>query len=124
VTPHDDEGFEGVEFHTPVGSFSAGRGHGGGPPDVDDDYRQARRRVHRRMGFYRHLTTYITVILLLLLIDVITGPEDFWVQWVAIIWGIILLIHFLNAFIFEHFVGREAERRMIENEVKRRRARR
>jgi hypothetical protein len=43
------------------------------------------------------------------------------VHWVAIIWGIILLIHFLNVFAFDHLLGREAEKRMIERELQRRR---
>jgi hypothetical protein len=123
MTIQDDEGFEGVEVNTPVGSFRAGRG-GRGKGDADDtgeDYRRARRRVRRLMAFYRHLTTYVSVILLLLLLDVVTGPEDFWVHWVAIIWGIILLIHFLNVFAFDHLLGREAEKRMIERELQRRR---
>ena len=125
MTIEDDEGFEGVEFNTPVGSFRAGRGGRGGwhdGPDVeDDDYRRARKRVRRIMAFYRHLTTYITVILLLLFLDIITGPKDFWTHWVAIIWGIFLLMHFLNVFAFEHLLGRDAERRMIERELERRR---
>src|SRR3972149_6885444 len=112
MTIEDDEGFEGVEFNTPVGSFRAGRGGRGGwhdGPDVeDDDYRRARKRVRRIMAFYRHLTTYITVILLLLFLDIITGPKDF-------------LMHFLNVFAFEHLLGRDAERRMIERELARRR---
>jgi hypothetical protein len=121
MTFQDDEGFEGVEFETPVGSFRAGRGARGNPGEGDEDYRRARKRVRRLMAFYRHLTTYITVILLLLILDVVTGPEDFWVHWVAIIWGAILLIHFLNVFAFDQLLGREAEKRMIERELQRRR---
>jgi hypothetical protein len=121
MTLQDDEGFEGVEFQTPVGSFRAGRGRGRDGEEPDEDYRRARRRVRRVMAFYRHLTTYVSVILLLLLIDVVTGPEEFWVQWVAIVWGVILLIHFLNVFAFDQLLGREAEKRMIERELQRRR---
>jgi hypothetical protein len=115
----DDEGFEGVEFHTPVGSFRAGRGRG--PVDeADEEYRSARRRVRRVMASYRHLTTFISVLLLLLLIDIVTDPDKFWVQWVALVWGIILLLHLLNVFVFDAILGREAERRMIERELRKR----
>ncbi len=120
MTLADDEEFEGVEFHTPVGSFRAGRGYGG-PEDEDEEYRRARRRVRRVMGFYRHLSTFVTVILVLLVINIITGPDDFWVQWVVLIWGIILAMHFLNVYVFDYVLGREAERRMIERELRRRR---
>ena len=115
----DDEGFEGVEFHTPVGSFRAGRGLGGPGDDADEEYRRARRRVRRVMGFYRHLTTFISIILVLLAIDILDGTDSFFVQWVALIWGIILTLHFLNVFVFDSIIGREAERRMIEREMRR-----
>jgi len=57
---------------------------------------------------------------MLLVIDIVTGPEDFWVQWVALVWGIILFLHFLNVFVFDAVIGREAERRMIERELRKR----
>jgi hypothetical protein len=119
TTIQDDEGFEGVEFDTPLGSFRAGRGT---PRWVEDeDYRQARKVVRRRMGFYRHLWTFASVLALLLVIDIVTGVEDFWVQWVALVWGIVLALHFLNVFVFDAVLGREAERRMVEEEVRKRR---
>ncbi len=114
MTIQDDEGFEGVEFETPVGSFRAGRSH------EDDEYRVARRAVRRRMGFFRHLSTYVTVIAGLLVIDIVTGPEEFWVQWVALVWGVILGVHLVNVFLFDSLLGREAERRMIERELRKR----
>ncbi|HEV8575131.1 MAG TPA: 2TM domain-containing protein [Dehalococcoidia bacterium] len=119
MTLADDEGFEGVEFHTPVASFRAGRG-GAWADDGDEDYRRARRRVRRLMGFYRHLSTFVTVILGLLVIDIVTGPEDFWVHWVALVWGIILAVHFLNVFIFDQLLGGDAEKRMIDRELQKR----
>jgi hypothetical protein len=116
-----DEGFEGVEFQTPVGSFRAGRDFGGPEDEADEEYRRARRRVRRVMGFYRHLSTFATVILVLLAIDILDGTDAFFVQWVALIWGCILTLHFLNVFAFDSILGREAERRMIERELQRRR---
>jgi len=121
MTLADDEGFEGVEFNTPVGSFRAGHGRGAWDDDGDESYKAARRRVRRKMAFYRHLSTFVTVILGLLVLDIVTGPEELWVQWVALIWGIVLAVHFLNVFMFDQLLGRDAERRMIEQELQRRR---
>jgi len=118
MTLQDDEGFDGVEFETPLGSFRAGRGRG----DEDDDYRAARRHVHRVMGFYRHVSIYVSVMALLLIIDIITGVDEFWVQWVALVWGIVLALHFLNVCVFDTVLGREAERRMVEREVRKRKS--
>ena len=117
MTVHDDEGFEGVEFDTPIGSFRAGRAV------REDDYKAARRHVRRRMGFFRHLSTFVTVMAGLLVIDIVTGPDKFWVQWVALVWGVILVVHFLNVFLFDALLGREAERRMIERELRKREGR-
>ncbi len=116
----NDDDFEGVQFNTPVGSFRAGKGRGwtpGGRDEEEEDYRRARRRVRRVMAFYRHLTTAVTTLILLLILDIITGVEGWWVQWVAVVWGLILLIHFLNVFVFDALLGRDAEKRMIEREL-------
>ena len=57
---------------------------------------------------------------MLLVIDIVTGPDEFWVQWVALVWGIILALHFLNVWVFDSVLGREAEKRMIEHELRKR----
>ncbi len=119
----NDEGFEGVEFQTPVGSFRAGRGRGDWSEagvEFNDDYRRARRRVRRVLGFWRHLATFVSIGLVLLAVDLIFDPDEFFVQWVALIWGIILALHFLNVFAFDAILGKEAEKRMIERELRRR----
>jgi len=116
VTAHGDEIFDGVEFETPIGSFRAGRGG----YDDDAEYRSAKRRVRRVFGFYKHVATYVTVLLLLLAVDLIIDGDDFFVQWVALVWGIILALHFLNVFVFDVFLSREAESRMIERELRKR----
>ncbi len=118
MTVQDDEGFEGVEFDTPIGSFRAGRGRDRW--EEDDDTRAARKIVRRRMGLYRHLSTYVSVLALLLVLDIVTGPDEFWVQWVALVWGIFLAVHFLQVYVFDTVLGRDAERRMIEQEVRKR----
>ena len=120
----DDEGFEGIEIDMPVGSIRMGKGRGGKRADAefDDDYWRVRRRVRRVMGFYRHLATAVSVLLVILAFDLIFDPDDFFVQWVALVWGIILALHFLNVFAFDAFLGREAERRMIERQLRKRRS--
>lgn len=118
----DDEGFEGVEFHTPAGSFRAGRGRTRGAAGEEDaDYWAARRRVRRVLGFYRHAGTFASVMLVLLAFDLLSNPGHFFVQWVALVWGVVLALHFLNVFVFDALLGREAEQRMIERELRRRR---
>jgi 2TM domain len=80
--------------------------------------REARHRAHRRMEFLQHLAVFVPVMVLLLAIDVLAGDE-WWVQWVAGIWGGILAIHFLFAFILDDFLGPGMERRLTDSQLRR-----
>ena len=122
MTIQDDEDFEGVEFDTPVGTFRAGRGGGYRFTDDSDDFRSIRRKVRRRMAFFRMLLTFAWVLALLALIDWVTG-DGWWVQWVALIGGVVVALRFLSIFVFDSLIGREAERRMIERELRKRESR-
>ncbi|MBI1885594.1 MAG: 2TM domain-containing protein [Chloroflexi bacterium] len=60
-------------------------------------------RAHRWFHFFQHLTTFVFVILVILVIDVLSGTDDFFVQWVAAIWGAVLGAHLLNTILSERF---------------------
>jgi hypothetical protein len=119
----NDEPFDGVDIDSPLGRIRLGRGRGGSVRfkvgNTDDAYRAARRRVRRRLRFYRHLATYVILNLIFLAFDGLTGG-GFWVQWVAGIWGVFLVYDFLSGLVFPNLWGSEAERRMIERELRRR----
>jgi hypothetical protein len=85
-----------------------------------DDYRAVRRTVRARLRFFRHAFTFVAVNLFFFLIDWSTGG-GFWVQWVALIWGAFLAWEFISQFIAPSLWGRDAEERMIERELRRRR---
>lgn len=114
--------FEGIDINGPWGGVRIGSGgyrdRGGG----DSDVRRIRRRVRQRLDFYRHLVTYLVVVGALAAIDGLTGG-DWWVQWLAGIWGAILLLQFVGAFVSPLLWGREVEERMVRREVERRRGR-
>jgi hypothetical protein len=90
--------------------------------EMDDggEYRSVRRQVRKRLRFFRHAFTYVALNGVLALIDWATGG-GFWVQWVALIWGIFLGWEFVSNFIGPYLWGREAEERMVERELRRRR---
>ena len=115
MTIQGSEGLEGIESDTLIESFRAGRGAGS-----DANYQGAKTRVRCIFGFYRHVSTYVTVILVLLAIDLLSNGGDFFVHWVALVWGTILTIHFLNVFVLDIFLSRDAERRMIDRELRKR----
>src|SRR6266542_2548953 len=80
--------------------------------------REARHRAHQRMEFFRHLSVFIPVMLLILAIDVLTG-DDWFIQCVAGIWGGILAIHFLFAFVLDDLLGPAMEQRLTESQLRR-----
>lgn len=121
TTVHGDEDFEGVEFDTPVGTFRAGRG-GYRWAEGGDEFRSIRRKVRKRMAFFRMLLTFAWVLAFLALVDWATGG-GWWVQWAALIGGVLVLLRFLSVFVFDSLIGREAEHRMIEREWRKRESR-
>jgi hypothetical protein len=88
-----------------------------------DEYWTVRRRVRRRLRFVRHLFTYLALNGVFVLLDWGTGSERTidWAQWVALVWGIFLGWEFISTFLAPQLWGREAEERMIEREMRRRR---
>jgi hypothetical protein len=75
-------------------------------------YENAKKRVEDLKGFYGHLISYITVIGGLAAIDALTGG-GWWFYWVAIPWGIGLVIHALMLFLVEGRLGRNWEERKV-----------
>jgi 2TM domain len=80
--------------------------------------REARHRADQRMGFLQHFAVFIPVMLLILAIDVLAGDEWF-IQWVAGIWGGILAIHFLFAYVLDDLLGPSMYQRLTENQLHR-----
>ena len=124
----DRDEFEGIDISGPWGGVRIGAGGGGrgwrGRRDWDEDaeIRSVRRRVRQRIDFYKHFAYYATVVGGLALLDGLTGG-DWWVQWVAGIWGAFVLLQFLTTFIGPSFWDRYAEERMVQQELDRRRRR-
>lgn len=80
-------------------------------------HREARHRADQRMGFLQHLAVFIPVMLLVLAIDILSG-DPWFIHWVAGIWGGILAIHFLFAYVLDDLLGPGMYRRMTENQLR------
>ena len=80
-----------------------------------EKYEEAKTRVRELKHFYRNLTTYVAVNILLIIINLLTYPERLWFYWVSIFWGFAVLLHALKVFVFKgKFLGREWEEKKIK----------
>jgi hypothetical protein len=122
----DDDEFEGIDINGPWGGVRIGSGGVRVGREVldneDPEVRAVRRRVRRKLDLYRHIATYVLVVGTLALLDWATGG-GWWVQWLAVIWGAFIVLQFAGTFVAPAFWGREAEERMVQQELDRRRGR-
>jgi len=84
----------------------------------EEIYREARKRVEAKKGFFIHLTVYIIVNIMLVLIWAFPGGGGFpWFVFPLGGWGIGILFHFLGTFVFSRQT--DWERKAIEKEAER-----
>ena len=88
-------------------------------------YEEAKKRVKAKRGFYRHLVIYLVVNIALIIIWAIAGGATIgsgdwtggkWFLWPLTIWGVFVVINFLEVFIFKASI--RGERTAIEEEIK------
>jgi hypothetical protein len=119
----DRDEFEGIDINVPWGGIRIGSGGFRGDEwDDDAELRQVRRRVRQRLDFLKNLAFFVLITGGLALLDWATGG-GWWVQWLAIIWGAFLVMQGLSLFVAPVVWGREAEERMVQREMERRRGR-
>ena len=82
-------------------------------------YREARKRVEEKKGFFIHLAAYICVNIFLIIIWAVTGAGFPWFVFPLGGWGIGILFHFLGVFVFSRRGTSGWERREVEEEVER-----
>lgn len=59
---------------------------------------RARERVEAMTGFYVHLAVFIVVMTALIIIDWRGEPNEWWVQWPLLGWGLGMVMHALLVF--------------------------
>lgn len=82
-----------------------------------DAYQRAKKRVEAKIGFYVHAAVYVSVNILLTIINLTTSPQYLWFQWPLVGWGVGLFFHGLGVFVFS---GRSPlKEKMIQKEMER-----
>ena len=82
--------------------------------DNQKKYEQAKKRVEAKYGFYVHLSVYLAVNLLLIIINLSTPSEGLWFIYPLMGWGIGVIFHALSVFVFSSTLITE---KMIEKEM-------
>ena len=81
-------------------------------------YDEAKKRVKAKRDFYGHLGVYIVVNIGLVLIWAFASGSGYpWFAWPMGIWGIIVVVNFLQVYVFPKGTGRD--KKAIEKEVER-----
>ena len=86
--------------------------------DNTENYRDAKRHVERKLGFYMHLSLYLIVNTGLLTLNLSSGSGKPWAVFPLLGWGIGLLFHGLAVSLSAP--GAKWKQRMIDRELKKR----
>jgi uncharacterized membrane protein YcjF (UPF0283 family) len=86
---------------------------------TDSRIEAAKKRAKNKVSFIRHFISYVIVIIILAIINNVTSSQNQWWLWVALIWGIFVLINFVKAFIFQGGSLKKLEEDLIRKEVER-----
>ena len=78
---------------------------------------KAEKRADEKIGFYRHLHSFITVNIIFIIMNVIFSPGEWWFYWITGFWGIGLITHFLKVFVFNKKLDENYRDKMIEKEM-------
>ena len=73
---------------------------------------RAKRQAGAKLGFYIHLTAYVAVNLVLVVVNLSMTPQYLWCIWPLLGWGLGLFAHW-----FATFVGPKLMRRLVEREL-------
>lgn len=87
------------------------------PTRISSDEDRIIEYVRDLKGFYTHLTSYVLVMLVLFVINLVFTPGYIWAFWAALGWGIGILVHGLNVFELINWFGPDWERRQVEKRL-------
>ena len=78
-------------------------------------YYQAQKRVKEIREFYEHLTVYVLVNPIVIVVNLMTSPGYLWFIWCLMGWGIAIVLHGLKVFSFPPFFSKK---RLVESKNK------
>jgi hypothetical protein len=79
-----------------------------------DRYVKAQKRVEDLKGFYGNLTSYVVVNVGLLILNLLTSPQNLWFFYPLLGWGIGVAIHAMSVFNYMPFLSQNWEEKKIQ----------
>ena len=84
---------------------------------VSTDEALALAHVRKLKDFYFHVAQYTVTIAFLAAVNMMTSRHYYWFVWVALAWGVGLLLHGLRVFDMVPFLNGDWERRQVEKRL-------
>ena len=78
-----------------------------------DRYYDAQKKVKKIKEFYEHLTVYLLVNPIVIVVNVMTSPGYLWFIWCLMGWGMAVILHGLKVFSFPPFFNKKWEEKKI-----------
>jgi len=77
-------------------------------------YYDAQKRVKEIREFYEHLTVYVLVNPIVVVVNLMTSPGYLWFLWCLMGWGMAIILHGLKVFSLPPFFNKKWEERKIK----------
>lgn len=77
-------------------------------------YYDAQKRVKELKEFYEHLTVYVLVNPIVIVVNLMTSPGYLWFIWCLMGWGMAIILHGLKVYSFPPFFNKKWKERKIK----------
>jgi MFS-type transporter involved in bile tolerance (Atg22 family) len=81
--------------------------------EQSEEYHEAKRKVTKLRGFYRQLGLFVIINAVLIILNLIMSPGNFWFYWVTLFWGIAIVWQAYDVF-GNRMLGKEWEEKKIQ----------
>lgn len=82
-----------------------------------DVRKKAAKRVKEKKDFFSHLISFVSTMVFLVILNMLTSPEYWWFIWPLLGWGIGIVSHYFTVFGFFGMGTRDWEEREIRKEI-------
>ena len=84
---------------------------------MSDSRKKEEKKVGSRVDFFKHLSSFGTVNLILFLINFAFREYGWWFYWVTVIWGVFIAVNFTKTFILSDKLNEGYKEGNIREEI-------